>query len=240
MDFRPRPERRSESVAMALDPGTPCPPDPVSRVPARARGLCGLVWFVRATERDRRLLRRDHALAASPARLDLRSKSAHHPGVAELPSGTVTFLFTDVEGSTRLLRELGDAYADVLGEHRRALATCSRCMAEWRWTRRVMRSLSPSLGRQTLWPRRPRGRRPSGRARSKCAWAFTPVSLSSPTRATSASTSTGRLGSLRQVTAVRSLFRKQRATLSAGISMRDLGKHRLKDLAAPERIYQAR
>ena len=26
----------------------------------------------------------------------------------ELPTGTVTFLFTDIEGSTRLLRELGD------------------------------------------------------------------------------------------------------------------------------------
>jgi class 3 adenylate cyclase len=41
--------------------------------------------------------------------------------VQALPTGTVTFLFTDVEGSTRLLAELGDAYADVLGEHRRAL-----------------------------------------------------------------------------------------------------------------------
>jgi predicted ATPase len=39
----------------------------------------------------------------------------------ELPAGTVTFLFTDVEGSTRLLHELGDAYADVLAEHRRVL-----------------------------------------------------------------------------------------------------------------------
>jgi predicted ATPase/class 3 adenylate cyclase len=39
----------------------------------------------------------------------------------ELPSGTVTFLFTDIEGSTRLLDELGDGYADVLAEHRRAL-----------------------------------------------------------------------------------------------------------------------
>jgi class 3 adenylate cyclase len=41
--------------------------------------------------------------------------------VAGLPTGTVTFLFTDVEGSTRLLHELGDAYADVLAEHRRVL-----------------------------------------------------------------------------------------------------------------------
>jgi WD40 repeat protein/class 3 adenylate cyclase len=38
-----------------------------------------------------------------------------------LPSGTVTFLFTDIEGSTRLLHELGDDYADVLVEHRRLL-----------------------------------------------------------------------------------------------------------------------
>ncbi len=39
-----------------------------------------------------------------------------------LPSGTVTFLFTDVEGSTRLLYQLGTgAYAQALAEHRRLL-----------------------------------------------------------------------------------------------------------------------
>ena len=45
-----------------------------------------------------------------------------------LPSGTVTFLFTDVEGSTRLLHELGaDAYADALAEHRRLIReACAR------------------------------------------------------------------------------------------------------------------
>jgi class 3 adenylate cyclase len=41
--------------------------------------------------------------------------------VRELPAGTVTFLFTDIEGSTKLLRELGDGYADALSEHQRAL-----------------------------------------------------------------------------------------------------------------------
>jgi predicted ATPase len=41
---------------------------------------------------------------------------------SELPRGTVTFLFTDVEGSTRLLHQLGpEAYASALGEHRRLL-----------------------------------------------------------------------------------------------------------------------
>jgi predicted ATPase/class 3 adenylate cyclase len=37
--------------------------------------------------------------------------------MAELPTGTVTFLFTDIEGSTRLLHELGDRFADVLDDH---------------------------------------------------------------------------------------------------------------------------
>jgi class 3 adenylate cyclase len=41
--------------------------------------------------------------------------------VRDLPIGTVTLLFTDIEGSTRLLHELGDGYADVLAEHRRVL-----------------------------------------------------------------------------------------------------------------------
>ena len=46
--------------------------------------------------------------------------------MAELPTGTVTFLFTDIEGSTKLLHELGDGYADALAEHRRILGTPSR------------------------------------------------------------------------------------------------------------------
>ena len=39
----------------------------------------------------------------------------------ELPSGTVTLLFTDIEGSTRLLKQLRDGYGEVLDEHRRLL-----------------------------------------------------------------------------------------------------------------------
>jgi class 3 adenylate cyclase len=38
-----------------------------------------------------------------------------------LPGGTVTFLFTDIEGSTRLLQELGDEYVQVAADHRRLL-----------------------------------------------------------------------------------------------------------------------
>jgi predicted ATPase/class 3 adenylate cyclase/DNA-binding CsgD family transcriptional regulator len=39
--------------------------------------------------------------------------------LSELPSGAVTFLFSDIEGSTRLVKTLRDRYAQVLAEHRR-------------------------------------------------------------------------------------------------------------------------
>jgi len=41
--------------------------------------------------------------------------------MGEAPSGTVTLLFTDIEGSTKLLQRAGDAYADLLKQHRRLL-----------------------------------------------------------------------------------------------------------------------
>lgn len=42
--------------------------------------------------------------------------------MAELPSGTVTLVFTDIEGSTRLLSELGqDRCRDALAVHREAV-----------------------------------------------------------------------------------------------------------------------
>ncbi len=48
---------------------------------------------------------------------------------SDLPTGTVTFLFTDVEGSTKLLRELGaEVYADALAQHRRVVREA--CAAE--------------------------------------------------------------------------------------------------------------
>jgi len=47
--------------------------------------------------------------------------------VGEFPSGIVTFLFTDIEGSTKLLRELGaERYDRALSEHRQIL----RCAFE--------------------------------------------------------------------------------------------------------------
>ncbi len=39
-----------------------------------------------------------------------------------LPSGTVSLLFTDIAGSTRLLEQLGDAYATLLSDHHRLVS----------------------------------------------------------------------------------------------------------------------
>ena len=43
-----------------------------------------------------------------------------------LPTGTVTFLFTDIEGSTQLLKELGKRYGEALADHRRILRAAVR------------------------------------------------------------------------------------------------------------------
>jgi predicted ATPase/class 3 adenylate cyclase len=47
--------------------------------------------------------------------------SGHRPRREDLPSGTVTLLFTDIQGSTQLLRELGEGYAEIQDTHRRLL-----------------------------------------------------------------------------------------------------------------------
>ncbi|MDL1898394.1 hypothetical protein FBQ82_19280, partial [Anaerolineae bacterium CFX7] len=41
-----------------------------------------------------------------------------------LPSGTVTLLFSDMEGSTRLLQALGERYAETLAAHHALLRAC--------------------------------------------------------------------------------------------------------------------
>src|ERR1700704_2153487 len=42
-------------------------------------------------------------------------------GAAALPAGCVTLVFTDIEGSTKLLQELGEGYGEVLDDHHRLL-----------------------------------------------------------------------------------------------------------------------
>lgn len=57
----------------------------------------------------------------------MTERSAKHAGTAagrgmvDLPAGTITFLFSDIEGSTRLLDLIGERYAQVLADYRRLL-----------------------------------------------------------------------------------------------------------------------
>jgi class 3 adenylate cyclase/tetratricopeptide (TPR) repeat protein len=46
--------------------------------------------------------------------------------MTDLPSGTVTFLFTDIEGSTQLLKRWGKRYGEALADHRQILRTAAR------------------------------------------------------------------------------------------------------------------
>jgi class 3 adenylate cyclase len=67
----------------------------------------------------------------------------------ELPSGTVTFLFTDIEGSTRLLKALGDRYGEALAEHQAIVRQAVAEAGATRSTRKAMRSSSPFGARRT-------------------------------------------------------------------------------------------
>ena len=86
-----------------------CSIRPGSRSPAPSRPrTCSIPGLIRSTSSSGR--------AAS-------NRTVYNAAMRRsLPAGTVTFLFTDIEGSTRLLHALGpDAYAEALAEHRRLL-----------------------------------------------------------------------------------------------------------------------
>src|SRR3954471_20497634 len=65
-----------------------------------------------------------YAYGIPPLTMDEGCSDGDHQAMRPLPCATVTFVFTDVEGSTRLLHELGaERYAEALGEHRRVVRT---------------------------------------------------------------------------------------------------------------------
>jgi DNA-binding SARP family transcriptional activator/streptogramin lyase len=84
--------------------------------------------------RGRQVLHQELGLEPSPflARLE-RQILSHDPTLSAparrfLPVGTVTILFTDIESSTQLLEQLGERYADVLAQSHRILGDAvERC-----------------------------------------------------------------------------------------------------------------
>jgi predicted ATPase/class 3 adenylate cyclase len=164
--------------------------------------------------------------------------------VAERPTGTVTFVFTDVEGSTELLRRVGeDAYAALLAEHARIVddaasevdgvvvdtqgdaffaafpSATGAVQAVARLQRELARAdLRVRVGIHTGQP-------------SLTSTGY--VGLDVPRAARICAAGHGGQVLLSQTT--RELVEHD---LPDGIGIRDLGEHRLKDLTGPQRLSQ--
>ena len=119
--------------------------------------------------------------------------------MASLPEGTVTFLFTDIEGSTRLLQELGDGYPAVLDTHRRllraAFAKGTEVGTEGDSFFVAFPVATDAVAAAVEAQRALAGHRGRPVTRSASGWACTPVAAWSVPMATSASTSTAPRGS---------------------------------------------
>jgi predicted ATPase len=158
--------------------------------------------------------------------------------MSELPTGTVTFLFTDIEGSTRLLHELGDNYAEALAEHRRLLREAfgrhggvevdTQGDAFFVAFARVKDALAAATeGRQALdgGPLRVRMGLHTGEP-VVTEEGYVGIDVHRAARIAAA-------GHGDQI-----LLSQTTRDLAGDSVLRDLGEHRLKDLAAPERLYQ--
>jgi class 3 adenylate cyclase len=90
----------------------------------------------------------------------------------ELPSGTVTLLFTDIEGSTALAERLGDRWPSLLAEHNRILRETFSAQGgiELGAEGDALFVAFTGAGERSLRTNGPRTRA------SACAWGCTPVS----------------------------------------------------------------
>ena len=156
----------------------------------------------------------------------------------ELPTGTVTFLFTDVEGSTQLLHELGAAgYADVLETHRRAVrVACARHDGAEVDTQGDAFFLAFGTAPAAL----------AAAAEMTEALSSGPVRLRIGVHTGTALLSNGDYVGVDVHRAARiaaaghggQVLVSQSTAALVDQELRELGEHRFKDLLAPERIYQ--
>jgi predicted ATPase/class 3 adenylate cyclase len=166
-----------------------------------------------------------------------------------LPTGTLTFLFTDIEGSTRLMQELGDKYVQVQVDHHAILRAAFRSKAGRELRTEgdsffcVFESALDACGAAAQaqkdfathsWP----GNRPL-RVRIGLHTGEAPlvgeeyIGLDVHHAARVASAAHG--GQVLVSETTQALVEPK---LPAEMRLRDLGVHRLKDLARPERLYQ--
>ena len=167
--------------------------------------------------------------------------------MAELPSGTVTFLFTDVEGSTRLTQALGDAWPPLLQRH---LAILSDAIAAQGGTifgtegdavfavfPTAPRAAAAALDAQRALAAEPWPEAAAIRVRmglhtgegTVSGGSYVGIDVHRVARIASA----GHGGQVLISAATRMLAE---ASLPDGATITDLGEHRLKDLSRPEHI----
>ncbi len=167
----------------------------------------------------------------------------------DLPTGTVTFLFTDIEGSTSLLQQMGESYANILTEHCQLLRTAFHAHrghevdtqgdAFFVAFARASDAVSAAVAAQRAlatqsWPQgvamRVRMGLHTGEP-SLVSEGYVGLDVHYAARLMSAAHGWQVL--LSQTT--RDLVEHD---LPEGVSLRDLGEHRLKDLQRPSRLYQ--
>ena len=167
----------------------------------------------------------------------------------ELPTGTVTFLFTDVEGSTRLVQELGDRFSGVLAIHhdilRRAIAAhhgtevSTEGDAFFAVFPTAIDAVEATVQAQrdlagTDWPDGAEIRVRMGLHTGNAELGgdnYVGVDVNRAARISAA----GHGGQVLLSDATRALAEP---SLPGAVTLRDLGRHRLKDLRAPEHLQQ--
>ena len=168
---------------------------------------------------------------------------------SELPTGTVTFLFSDIEGSTRLLQSLGERYPGVLETHQRLLRDAfgahggSVVGTEGDSFFVVFPDAGEALAaavtsQRTLeeqaWPEGARVRVRMGLHTGRGTLggdSYVGLDVHRAARIAAA----GRGGQLLISETTQALVEN---ALPEQIALRDLGDHRLRDLERPERLYQ--
>ena len=161
---------------------------------------------------------------------------------------TSTFLFTDIEGSTRLIQELGDRYVALLDDHRRLVSEAVEAHggrvfgSEGDALFAAFPSATAAIGAtvtaqrnltQHSWPVGAEVRVRMGVHAGEAVLIggdYVGLPLHQAARITAA----GHGGQV----LVSDSARRLAANLLEGLELRDLGERRLKDLASPERIYQ--
>jgi len=170
--------------------------------------------------------------------------------MSDLAAGTVTLVFTDIEGSTLLLQRLGDRYASLLGEHHRLVRAAfgahggSERDAAGDGLYFAFRSARAALAaaveaqRALLahdWPEGAAVRVRMGMHTGEPVSAdvgLVGVDVHRAARICAA-------GHGGQILVSQTAHDLIAAELPAGVSLIDLGEHQLKDLAAPMRLFQA-